>query len=105
LSGGAGNDVLTGGGGADTLVGGAGADQFDIKAVAGQITIADFTPASGDMLVWDHISGLTSVGALNSHLTQTGGQSVVNLTSFGVNLTVTLANYTGDLSHSTFLTT
>lgn len=105
LNGGAGNDVLMGGGGNDTLIGGAGADQFDISAIAGTMSILDFLPSQGDMLVWDHIGGLANVGSLTGHYTQTGGQTVIDLSSFGTNLQVTLANYSGDLSHSIFLNT
>ncbi|MCB8878168.1 phage head spike fiber domain-containing protein [Acidisoma silvae] len=104
LSGGAGNDVFIGGGGSDIFVGGPGADEFDIKPVAGAITVADFTPSQGDLLEWDNIPGLTSLAILNSHLTQTNGSSVVDLSSFGVSLTVTLAGYAGSLSNSVFLT-
>lgn len=97
--------MLMGGGGNDTLIGGSGADQFDISAIAGTMSILDFLPSQGDMLVWDHINGLASTAALTGHYTQTGGQTVINLSSFGTNLQVTLANYTGDLSHSIFLNT
>ncbi|NPD67799.1 hypothetical protein HPQ61_13705, partial [Acetobacteraceae bacterium] len=105
INGGAGNDVLMGGGGNDTLIGGPGADQFDISAIAGIVSILDFLPSQGDMLVWDHIKGLTGAASLSGHYTQTGGQTVINLSSFGTSLEVTLANYTGDLSHSIFLST
>ncbi|MCB8882202.1 VCBS domain-containing protein [Acidisoma cellulosilytica] len=104
LSGGAGNDVFIGGGGNDIFVGGSGADEFDIKPVAGSITIADFTPSQGDFLAWDNIPGLTSLAILGSHVTQSAGSSLVDLSSFGVSLTVNLAGYTGSLSNSIFLT-
>jgi lysophospholipase L1-like esterase len=102
ITAGSGNDVLSGGGGNDTLVGGSGADQFDISAVAGNVTIFNFNPAQGDFLDWHQIPGLTSMANLSGDVTQSGGQTVINLSSFGVNQQITLAGYTGDLSHSIF---
>ena len=104
LTGGPGNDVFIGGGGTDTFIGGGGANEFDIKPVAGAITVADFLPQNGDFLAWDHITGLTSLATLNTHVTVVAGSDVVNLSSFGVNLTVTLTGYTGNLNNSSFLT-
>ena len=69
---------------------------------AGTVTIQDFTPALGDFLVWQGIPGLTSAAVLASHATQTGGQTNVDLSSFGTNLHVVLANYTGSLAQSLF---
>ncbi len=102
ITGGAGNDILEGGGGNDVLTGGAGADEFVIGPVAGQSTIADFTPGQGDYLVWDAVPGLNSLASLTGHVTQSGGQTVVDLSSFVPGLRLTLLNYTGDLSHSMF---
>jgi Ca2+-binding RTX toxin-like protein len=104
LTGGSGNDVFIGGGGTDTFIGGTGVDEFDIRPVAGSITIADFAPTQGDFMAWDNIPGLTSLTTLDSHVTQSGGSTTVNLSSFGVGLTVTLAGYTGNLNQSEFLT-
>jgi lysophospholipase L1-like esterase len=100
---GSGNTILEGGGGTDTLVGGSGADQFFITPTAGTVTIQDFNPGA-DWLVWDKISGLTSTSQLNSSVvTQSGGQTTINLASFGVNEHVVLAGYTGSLSQSQFI--
>jgi Ca2+-binding RTX toxin-like protein len=103
IYGGGGNDVLIGGGGNDTLTGGSGGDQFVIRPIAGQVTIQDFSPTSGDFLVWDGIPGVTSASALSGHVTQSGGQTNIDLTSFSSNLRVVLANYTGAVSHSLFV--
>ncbi|HTR15413.1 MAG TPA: GDSL-type esterase/lipase family protein, partial [Acetobacteraceae bacterium] len=103
ISAGSGNDVLVGGGGNDTLIGGAGAAEFVITPAAGTITIQDFMPSAGDMLVFDGISGLTSAATLSGHVTQSGGQTNIDLTSFGTNLHVVIQNYTGDLSQSQFI--
>lgn len=51
LFGGAGDDVLDGGAGDDLLAGGAGADQF--RQSGGTDWITDFTPGSGDLLIFD----------------------------------------------------
>ena len=100
---GSGNTVLEGGGGIDTLVGGSGADQFFITPTAGTVTIQDFNP-SADWLVWDKIPGLTSTSQFTSSVvTQSGGQTTINLASFGVNEHVVLAGYTGSLSQSQFV--
>jgi Ca2+-binding RTX toxin-like protein len=100
---GSGNTVLEGGGGTDTLVGGSGADQFFITPTAGTVTIQDFNPGN-DWLVWDNITGLTSASQLTgSVVTQSGGQTTINLASFGVNEHVVLAGYTGSLSQSQFI--
>jgi VCBS repeat-containing protein len=102
ITAGSGNDVLSGGGGNDTLVSGTGADQFDISAVSGNVTILGFNPAKGDFLDWNEIHGLTSSAILGGAATQSGGQTVINLASFGVNEQVTLENYTGNLNNSIF---
>jgi VCBS repeat-containing protein len=100
---GSGNTVLEGGGGNDTLVGGSGADQFFITPTAGTVTIQDFNPGN-DWLVWNNIPGLTSTSQLTgSVVTQSGGQTTINLASFGVNEHVVLAGYTGSLSQSQFI--
>jgi VCBS repeat-containing protein len=100
---GSGNTILEGGGGIDTLVGGSGADQFFITPTAGTVTIQDFNPGA-DWLVWDKIPGLTSTSQLNSSVvTQSGGQTTINLASFGVNEHVVLAGYTGSLGQSQFI--
>jgi hypothetical protein len=67
------------------------------------VTIQDFS-STNDWLVWDKIPGLTSVSQLTgSVVTQSGGQTTINLASFGVNEHVVLANYTGSLSQSQFI--
>jgi VCBS repeat-containing protein len=100
---GSGNDVLEGGGGNDTLVGGAGADQFVITPAAGTVTIQDFTPSQNDYLIFDKIPGLTSASNLTGLVTQSGGNTNINLASFGTNLHVVLTNYTGSISQSEFI--
>ncbi|MEJ1978038.1 MAG: GDSL-type esterase/lipase family protein [Acetobacteraceae bacterium] len=102
ITAGSGNDILNGGGGNDTLVGGSGADEFVIGAAAGLVNILGFNPAKGDYLDWNNIPGLTSLATLNAHVSQSGGQTTIDLSSFGSNLHIALANYTGDLSHSIF---
>jgi trimeric autotransporter adhesin len=100
---GSGNDVLEGGGGNDTLVGGSGTDQFFITDVTGTVTIQDFAPSQNDYLVFSGIPGLTSSTQLTgSVVTQSGGQTTINLASFGVKEQVVLANYTGSLSQTLF---
>lgn len=102
ITGGAGNDILIGGGGNDVLTGGAGADIFGFTAASGQVTVNDFDPAGGDYLDWIDIPGLSSIANLAGRVTQAGGSTVVDLSSFTPGLGVTLLGYTGDLSHSIF---
>ena len=103
IYGGSGNDVLEGGGGNDTLVGGSGTDQFYITPTAGTVTIQNFVLAQNDCLVFDKIPGLTSATQLTgSVVTQSGGNTTVNLASFGVNEQVVITNFTGSLSQSQF---
>jgi trimeric autotransporter adhesin len=49
LNGSAGNDVLIPGGGNTMPIGGLARVQFDIKSIAGQISILDLTPLGGDI--------------------------------------------------------
>ena len=101
---GSGNDVLEGGGGNDTLVGGSGTDQFYITPTAGTVTIQNFVLSQNDCLVFDKIPGLTSATQLTgSVVTQSGGNTTVNLASFGVNEQIVIANFTGSLSQSQFV--
>ena len=66
LSGGAGNDVLIGGLGNDSMTGGADADRFMFNGLVnnGADTIADFTIAQGDKLVFTGISSLGDLGTV-----------------------------------------
>ena len=99
---GTGNDTLNGDGGTDTLVGGSGIDEFVIPAAAGTLTIQDFKPAQGDFLDFDGLSGLSTLAALTPHVTQSGGSTLIDLSSFGANVHVTLAGFTGSLANSVF---
>ena len=105
ITAGSGDDLLSGGGGTDTLIGGVGADQYLVTDVSGQVTITNFNPNKGDYLDWSGIPGLTNLSVLADVTKQSGGQTVVDLTPFGVNQQVILTNYTGNLASSQFLNT
>ena len=97
LEGGNGNDRLEGGGGADVLVGGAGADQFVIQAGAGSVAIADYSPAQGDVLRFEGISGLTRFSDLAAHTSISNGDTLIDLTGLHA-ASVRLAGFTGSLT-------
>ena len=103
LSGGAGNDRLVAGGGDDVLTGGAGHDQFVFDKSAGLATVTDFSQASHDVLVLQQIPGLTSYAALAPHITEGASGAVIDLSTAGIQKTVTLAGFTGHLTSDDFL--
>jgi hypothetical protein len=78
VSGGTGDDVLTGTNARDLLVGGAGGDTFQIKAVSGSDTIADFGTSSGDVVMLDGY-GLTTFAAVQQAMITVAGDTVLNL--------------------------
>jgi VCBS repeat-containing protein len=66
-----GNDRLNGGGGNDRLSGGSGADIFEVRDLAGTITIIDFTAQEGDRL--DVIAfGYANFAAFAATLSESG---------------------------------
>jgi len=95
LSGGAGNDVLIGGLGNDSMTGGAGADRFMFNGGPtsnGADTIADFTIAQGDKLVFTGITDLATLGA-----TWNAGTRVMSFSN-GSQLTLTGVTISGTVN-------
>jgi len=86
LAGQDGNDFLDGFTGNDTLYGGAGADIFSFKAGSGNDVVADFAPqgsAHDTILIGSDVngSGIVDFASLQSHLTQTGADVLIDLGS------------------------
>lgn len=102
LSGGGGNDRLVAGSGTTALSGGSGADQFVFTWTSGATTISDFKTSEGDLIELDGFAGLSQFSQLSGQIQQIGGNTVINLSSFGAS-TITLTNFTGALSAQNFL--
>ncbi|MFD1109587.1 phage head spike fiber domain-containing protein [Pseudoroseomonas ludipueritiae] len=100
LSGGDGNDRLLGGGGTDTLVGGSGYDQFAFEPKAGAVTVADFSAAESDALVFLNFTGLTGFASIAAQVSHQGSDTVIDLHRLGFDLKITLAGFTGTLGDS-----
>jgi|GEM_PF-3889880 Hemolysin-type calcium-binding repeat (2 copies). len=96
LSGGSGDDVLEGGRGNDRLTGGSGDDAYVIDRDGGADTIQGF--GNGDDVIV--LRGLTAQGSpltfteLSAQITEQGGDSTIDLSSFGGG-SVTVGNATG----------
>jgi VCBS repeat-containing protein len=95
LVGGGGNDRLVGGGGADVLSGGLGADQFVFGPHLGDDLITDFNRSQGDHIQLQGISGLTQFSQLSGRVSVVQGTTVIDLSAFGSDAEIRIANFTG----------
>jgi Ca2+-binding RTX toxin-like protein len=77
-----GNDILFGDAGNDTLFGGQGADIFALLAGDGNDTIADFNAAQGDLIAMG-LFGVPNFAALQSHMSQQGGDVLIDFGTQG----------------------
>ena len=101
LTGGEGDDTITGLGGDDTLTGNAGADTFVFASGHGADTITDFTDGD-DTIDLSAFTGITAFTDLDGKITQSGDDTVIDLSAFGGG-TITLEGYTStDLSADDF---
>ncbi|ANT61778.1 hypothetical protein AYJ57_14970 [Salipiger sp. CCB-MM3] len=100
LEGGDGADTLIGGGGDDTLTGGDGADVFGVGAVAGNVTITDFT--QGDQIDLSEIGAWEDGEALMAALTQADGNASLSFDIDGETQTLAIAS-DEDLEEDDFL--
>ena len=101
LEGGAGDDTITGLGGDDTLTGNAGADIFVFTSGHGADTITDFTDGE-DTIDLSAFTGITAFTDLDGKITQSGDDTVIDLSDYGGG-TITLEGYTSsDLSADDF---
>ena len=90
LVGGPGNDYLDGGTGQDTLTGGGGKDVFAFTTGDDLDIVSDFLAGSTTGEVIDLFGyGVSSFGALQSHITQIGADTVI---AFDANNRITLHN-------------
>ena len=89
LTGGKGADILAGGRGTDTLDGGAGDDRFVFKFGGGSDIVTDFTAGAGTDDRIDLTAFRLTFGAALAHATQSGSNTVFNLSSVD---TITLLN-------------
>ena len=101
LEGGAGDDTITGLGGDDTLTGNEGDDTFVFAASHGSDTITDFTDGE-DTIDLSGLSGITGFSDVSGSITQSGNDTVIDLSSFGGG-SITLEGFTStDLSADDF---
>jgi Ca2+-binding RTX toxin-like protein len=87
LNGNAGNDIINGAGGNDTLTGGGGADTFVYANGGGADTIIDFNRGQGDKIDLAGVSGIYSLGQVQSHASQQAGFTLID---FGGGNTIAL---------------
>ena len=99
-----GDDTITGGAGDDTLTGNYGDDTFVFAAGHGSDTITDYRMDEGeaDIIDLSAFSGITAFTDLAGKITQSGDDTVIDLSSFGGG-TITLEDYTStDLTADDF---
>jgi hypothetical protein len=79
LSGSGLDEFFAGGRGKDVLTGGRGADTFIFSTGDSKDTISDFSAADGDKIDLSHLTAYTSYRDLSSHITESGGDVVIDL--------------------------
>ncbi len=90
LKGGAGADALWGGRGEDALFGGGGDDEFHFRGDSGNDSIFDFKRGADKIIL--HDLGIEGFADLSSALTIGGGGAVIDLTEFGNDARIYVAN-------------
>lgn len=64
------------------------------------VTVADFSAADGDALVFQKFAGLTRFADIAGRVSTSGGDTIIDLHPSGFDVKIALAGFTGTLSDS-----